>query len=259
MRLLAVVAERLAVIGCDDNERRRRSRPHIVEERREGGVRGGDFAGVRIQRVPRIERRRRLVGGVRVEDMDPEKPRDCGLRIADCGLARDPRAREGDDGRRGTFGHDEVRRRAGFTDAIVIHIEALIQSEPRVQRERADERGGRVAGRFEQGRGRARIVRQTVTAVLAQAVLEGIRAGEDARVRRQRQHRVRVCEIETHARRGERIERRRRRGAAVTPQHVRAQRVDRDQEDVLSRYRTEVRLPCGTRAGRRGDENAEHT
>ena len=53
-------------------------------------------------------------------------------------------------------------------------------------------------------------------------------------MRRQRQDGVRVREIEPNALGGEPIERRRRGGAAIRPERVRAQRVDGDEEDVLT-------------------------
>jgi hypothetical protein len=65
-------------------------------------------------------------------------------------------------------------------------------------------------------------------------VLERILSGRDARVRRQRDDGVCVREVETDAFGREPIERRRRSGPAVGTQRVCAERVDRDQQNVLT-------------------------
>ena len=164
--------------------------------------------------------------------------RDWGLGIGQ------PRAGERDDRGGRPLRHDEVRRRLRLAEVIVVDVEAAAETEPRVQRERADERGGRVAGGLQQRRGRARAGGHAVAAVVTNAVLVGIQARQDAGVRRQRRDRVRVRvrEVEADALRREPIERRRRRAAAVAPKRVGAQRVDRDQENVLPRNRPEVGL-----------------
>ena len=61
-------------------------------------------------------------------------------------------------------------------------------------------------------------------------------------MRRQREHRVRVREIEAHALAGEPIKGRRRRASAVHAQRVGSERIDRDEENVLSGYRMEIGL-----------------
>ncbi len=69
----------------------------------------------------------------------------------------------------------------------------------------------------------------------------------------QRDHGVRVREVEPYAFRGQAIERRRRRAAAVTAKRIRAQRVDGDQKNVLVGDRVEIGLPAryvGTRRSR---------
>ena len=109
-----------------------------------------------------------------------------------------------------------------------------------MQRERADEGGGRVAGLLQQRGGGARARAQPVAAVVADAMLKRIDAGQDRRVRRQRRDGVRVRELEAHAIGREPIEGRRRRRPTVAAERVRAQRVDCDEQDVLMRDRAEI-------------------
>jgi len=73
-------------------------------------------------------------------------------------------------------------------------------------------------------------------------MLKGILAGEDARVRRQREDGVRVREIEEDTVAREPIEGGCRDRAAVRAERVSAQRVDRDEQNVLIRNRPEVGL-----------------
>ncbi len=172
MGRLAVVTQRLAVIARDDDKRRPARGPHIVEERQEGGVGRSHFAIVRIRGVLRVEGRRRAIRRVRIEHMHPRKPA-VGLMPAD------PRARQRHDRSRRPFGHDELGRVAGLAKAIVVDVEAVAQAEPRVQRERCDERPGCVTGLPEQGCDRARIRGQSIAAVVAQPVLKRIETRQD--------------------------------------------------------------------------------
>ena len=74
VRQLAVLAEALAVIGGDDDERLARQARQAIEERAERVVGPGDFAGVRIVGIAPRELLRRLVGRVRIEDVHPREP-----------------------------------------------------------------------------------------------------------------------------------------------------------------------------------------
>src|SRR4051812_30609373 len=71
-------------------------------------------------------------------------------------------------------------------------------------------------------------------------MLKRISTGEDAGVRTERGHRMRVRKPEPHALGRPPIERRRRRRPAVTTQRIGAQRVDGDEENVLMRDRMEI-------------------
>ena len=75
VRLLAVVAERLAMIAGDDHQCRPvRPAAHSFEQRRERRVGGCDLASVGIAGVARRERLRRSIRRVRIEHMDPREP-----------------------------------------------------------------------------------------------------------------------------------------------------------------------------------------
>jgi hypothetical protein len=84
--------------------------------------------------------------------------------------------------------------------------------------------------------------RDAITGVVAHAVLVRIAARENAGVRGERDHRVRVRELEARTAGGEAIEIRRRRPAAVAAEGIGTQRVDGDEQDVA--------------VGRRGDGRA---
>jgi hypothetical protein len=173
----------------------------------------------------------------------------------------DPLTSERHDSRSGPFGHHELGRRARLAEAIVVDVEPVGQPEARMQRKGADEGSSRVAGLLEQRRSGARLGRQTVAAVVAQAMLKRELAREDARVRRQGEDGVGMREIEADALGGEPIERRRCRGAAIRTERIGAERVDGDEQDVLLRYRVEIRLSSAAaevqhRADSRDDRSA---
>src|SRR2546421_12996202 len=100
--------------------------------------------------------------------MDPCKPRMLRRR-------RDPLPRQGTDGGRGPLGHRELVGRACVAEAIVVDVEALVETEPRVDRERTDERGRGIAALLQERARRALVSRQPIAAVVADAVLKGVR------------------------------------------------------------------------------------
>ena len=170
---------------------------------------------------------------------------------------RDPTADQRHGRRRGPLRHHELRRVARLAEPIVVDVEAGVQSEAGMEWERRHERGRRVTRRLEQGRGGPRRRRQAVTAVVAQAVLERILAGQDRGVRRQRDHGVGVGEVEPDTLAGEPVEGRRRRTPSVTPERIRPERVDGDQKDVLPGNRMQVRLARRRRARDAGTETGD--
>src|SRR4029078_5749140 len=91
------------------------------------------------------------------------------------------------------------RGTAGGSHAIVVHLETAVQAEARVEDERAQEGAGGVPGGGEPGGERLDGRIEAERAVVANAVVRRIQAGEDRRVRRQRQRHVRVGGLEAHA------------------------------------------------------------
>jgi hypothetical protein len=141
---------------------------------------------------------------------------------------------------------------------IVVHVEAQVEAKARVQRKRADERRRLKPRVLQQRRQRLRIGWQPVSTVVADAVLKRIPPREHAGVGAQRGDGVGVRELETHALRGEPVERRRRRRSAIAAQRVGAQRVDGDQENILRRDRVQIslrRAPCTRREHKGAQRN----
>jgi len=136
--------------------------------------------------------------------------------------------------------------------AIVVLVEAAIEAEPPIEHEGADKRPGAIAGLpqpFGQGR---RLGSQSKRAVVADPVMRRNEAGQDARVRRQRDRRVGPHVREAHAARGKGVERGREASrASVGANPIGAQRVDRDQQDVCA-AKLEPRRR-GSRLGREPD------
>src|SRR6185436_2946646 len=99
-----------------------------------------DLAEIRIAAELRRIRLGRGVRRVGVVEMDPHEP------LAPLVLAP-PLRRRGEDGAGAALLHDEVDGRLAFAIVVVVEIESLIEPEPRVERERSDERRARVASR----------------------------------------------------------------------------------------------------------------
>ena len=124
MRELSVIAEALAVIAGDDDQRGAILRAKIVEQRCKRRIGRRNLAVVRLAGVLSVEGRWRTVWRVGIEEMDPGEPRlRFPLRL------RDPFARERHDGGRRALRHHELGRRVRFAESIVVAIEALVQSE----------------------------------------------------------------------------------------------------------------------------------
>ncbi len=173
------------------------------------------------------------------------------------GLRADPVERGRDDRVGAALRQREVDGAAGFADPVVVDVEAGVQTEALIEREPADERAGREAERLQPRRQRVGLRLDPIAVVVADAVLVGIGAGQDAGVRRQRDDGVRVREGEARAARGERVEVRRAGAAAVGRQRIGAQRVDGDEEDVAVRIGRDDE-PCGAtvhHADRRGERH----
>lgn len=162
---------------------------------------------------------------MRVEDVHPREP---------VGLSRlEPREHVRHDRVGRPLGQHELRRLGDVVQPVVVEIESGAEAELAVERIARDECCRREPLLLQQRGRRHRAGRDAEAAVVADAVLERVLARQDAHVRRQREHRVRVGELEAHAPACEAVEVRRIGGAAVGMQRVGPQRVDGDEQDVL--------------------------
>jgi hypothetical protein len=239
-----VIAEPLAVIARHRDDRGRLGAGGMQpdEQPRDLRIDERDLAVVGVAIRLLEERLRRIVGRVRIVEVDPRKER---LRRRLGG--RQPRKRGLGDDVAAPLGLEAgvARRIAGH--AIVVRIEAARQAEPAIQHIGADEGARAVAGVVEGARERRPHLHHV--AVQAHAVRRRQRAGENRRMRRQRERRgaARLCKADPTRRK--RIDRRRQ----AAPHAIGAKRVDRDEEDVgLARGR-------GRRAAARRQQQAQAT
>ena len=242
MRHLAVLAEALAVVARDGDDRRAIARLARAQPRQhlaDDGIVVRDLAVVGTIGERRRERRRRIVRIVRVVQVQPHEVRPRILR------------------RHGEPALHRRRRLAAAAlerQAIVVAIEASAEAVAPVQHERADERGGAIPGVVQRRRERRHRGVEREVAVVAHAVRERIPAGQQARVRRQRERRRRDRALEEDALRRQTIEIGRA-GArvAVRAQMIGTRRVERDQENIGRR----VAMPSKRRHERCGRQRRE--
>ena len=225
VRALAVLAQALAVVAGEDDQRPRRGR---LQERNEQGpqrgVGGGDLTYVGGTAIAGRVRLRGHVGGVRLVDMDPAEG---GAAVA----LGEPAARRGHRLLAAPLGQGQGSIRSG--EPVVVDVEPAAEAEARVQGEGADERARPVSSRLEEGGEGRPVAREAEAGVVAHAVLEGQPAGQDVGVRGQGDDVVGVGLPEDHARGGQAVQvGSRARGRAVGAQRVGAEGVDGDEEDV---------------------------
>jgi hypothetical protein len=147
VRQLAVVSERLAVIGGHDQERRGPRRSKSFEQRRQGVVGGRDFSEIEVRSEARPEGLGGVVGRMRIVDVDPEKARPTRTGSKPLEPARD--------GFRGARLLDlEVLGLVHLLVELLVDVEARRQTEARVERISGDESAGREARRLKRLRER---------------------------------------------------------------------------------------------------------
>ena len=219
------------MIARDDDDRPRARIAERVEQPPELRVRERHFRVVRPLHRPRKPRRivlRRRIRRVRIVHVDPGEERLLGLlpqpsrRLIHHFV---PRPLRRVDPRR-----ELVLREV---EVVEIGVEPLSDPPPSVEDERADEPAGAVALPLQHlGQGRL-LIADVELAVVADAVEGRERAGEQRCVRRQRQRRDRRRLREAQPARGEAVEDRGlRRGVAVGADAIRAERINRDDQDV---------------------------
>ena len=239
----------------DDEGRPILERAYVGEEAAQSRVRERHFARVGVVCVLGRERRRRLRRGVGIVDVHPREP--------PAALCRQPLQRRADDLVGATLAERELGGARHLVQPVVVNTETGVQAELRVERERADERAGREPLGAQARGERLGAGGHPEAAVVANAMLKGIQAGQDADVRGQRDDGMRMREVVADAIGGQGVEVRRRGAPPVGAKRVGPQRVDRDEQHVLigRLQHAEARL-AGTqapaRAGRQHDNAAQH-
>ena len=230
--LLAVFAERFAVVADDDNHgvRQAAAAGEKVDQPADLRVRGGDLPVVRA-----FERRRkartiglgRHVGTVRIVEVHPCEKRlvacagQPGQRMVDHLAART--LRRVDPG-----GHFKTRQ----IEVVVVVVESLRDAPPMVEDVGADKSSRAVAVRLHHLGQRRDFIADVEAAVVAHAVEGRERAGEQRRVGRQRQRRDRFGLLEAETARGEGVDHGGGRGSvAVASDVIGPQGVDAHQQD----------------------------
>ena len=237
------------MIARDDDQSARveAGRAQPVEDARDLGIGVRDLTVVGALRARR-KLRRRTVGSVRIVHVDPHEE-----WLMAAAFALQPRERRVDDRRCRPFGIEAIARLRIASNAIVVRVEALRQPEAAVEDEGADERRRLIAGALEQTRDRRVIVGQRVDAVFADAMDGRRQAGEDRRVRWQRQRHRAARVREPHARRRETIQR----GRDTDAKSIRPERIDGDEQHVRS-LRGSARCAAAAGCGEATAERAEH-
>ena len=258
--LLAVLAQSLAMVRGHEDEGARRPALRLQEPQQPAELRvhEGDLAVVGAAGEPRREVRRRLVGRVGVEVVDPEEPRGRRPRFQ-------PRPGRGRRLVRGTLHVGRAAPVLAVGQVIVVHVEPAREAEAPVQREPGDE-GRRPVPRVVEGLGQGGDgLGQHEVAVVAHAVAKRGEPGEDRGVRRCRERHVGDRGREARAAGGQRVEDGGRgAGVTVAADVVGAEGVDGDEQDVgpgPSRGgRTRPRARTGERGGQgrdRGERPAQ--
>ena len=266
VRRLAVLAERLAVVGGEDDERplTRARREERLEERPQGGIRRRHLALVGLGGKARGERGGRLVREVRLVQVDEGEP-----PLAADGI--DPPQRRAHRLGARPLGHREGGRLRS-PQPVVVDVEAPVEPEAGIEREGAHEGPGAPAPLVENRGEGGPVGRETEARVVANAVAQGVLAGEQVGVGGQGHDVVRPGRLEANALGGEAVDPRRPRVApAVAAERVRAERVDGDEQDAepgialhaargaacARRARRGRRRPRSSRCRRRGESGAE--
>jgi hypothetical protein len=223
----SVLAQRLPVVAGqhDDGARGGAGGQDRLQQRLQGGVRGRHHPVVRVGPEAGGERLRRCVGEVRLVEVDEGEG------------ALPAHALQPPTGRGYCLGplplrHQEGRGGLGAPQAVVVDVEAAVQTEARVQGERAHEPSRLPAAglqqRGERGLGRG----EAEPGVVAHAVLQRVTPGEQVRVRRQRHHVVGVGLLEAHASLRQAVDPGRLRALPpVAAEGVGTEGVDRDEQD----------------------------
>ena len=227
-----MITETFAMIGEHDNQSLAivPGGAQCVQHPSNLGIGKRDLPVVGPAGEPIGKRRRRIVGCVRIVEMQPGKEWRAARSAVGC---------EPGDGGISDLVRTPLRAlidRAGLVEFLVELVETLAEPEGGRNRVRAHERGGAIPARF-QSRGQCRMARaEREHNVAAHAVRRRIVAGENRRMRRRRERRRRLHLIEAHAAGRERVDHGRRAArSAVGADVIGAQRIDGDEQQVQPR------------------------
>ncbi len=226
VRQLAVIAEGLAVIPRRDHDQAAAGAGlRGGDDAAQTGVGGGNLAVVGAPGLLLAVGRGRIVGRVRLVEMHPGEEGAV--------LSGDPFLGGGGDDRARPLGLQHARAGGAALDAVVVDIESTPETEAPIEDVGGDEGGRRITAALEQ-RGQGRTVRgKDRAAVRVQTVMRRLQAAQQRRVRRQGQGHGGEGLVEHGPPRGQRVQvGRGPRLRAVGPDVVRAQGVDRDEQDA---------------------------
>ncbi len=223
---LIFLAERLAVVGCDDDDSLGQGSAFLerIEKAPELGVDESHFSRVGVFQVLCPEGLRRRIGVVRVEDVDPAEP----LPV----LGGDPVHGRGDDLVGRPFDDVEFVE-VGPARIVVVDDESLVEAEPGVEDESSDE-GARFVIVALQRLGQSQVAAfELEPGVVAHSVVEGRCSRHDIGMGRTGQGRLGVGVREDGGPAGQGVEVG---GLDILvgqyPHPVVPERVDRDEKDV---------------------------
>ena len=190
MGVLAVRTQRLSMIGHHRNQRfiEEPVLPQLRKQLAQRGICVRDLAVVRLRRIALFEWRRRVVGVVRIVEVNPEKER----RVFEL---TEPAERMVDDHAGAPFdGLVAIRTMAAKVEARVIDVKPAIEAGSgaveRVEDQRGHEGSGVVALLVEQVR-QVRKARRNRDSEIVHVVELRVSTGEDRRVRSRRQRNMR--------------------------------------------------------------------
>ena len=238
VRRLSVLAQRLTVVRGQDDQRpgARPVREEGLQEAPERSVGRRHLALVGLAPELRRQRLGGLVGEVGLVEVDPAEPRRVPGRV-------DEAAREADRLDPGALLLEEHGPRRGVHEAVLVDVEALPETEPRIEGKGAHEGPGAVpVGPQQGGEGRGPF-RKAEAGVVPDTVVRREASREDVRVGGQGGHVVGVRAVEADPLRREPVHPGcGRAGAAVRAEGVGPQRVHGDEEDARPAWRR-----CGAR------------
>ena len=195
VRRLAVLVERLAVVGGQDDERPAVAAfgDHRIEQRGQRRVGRRHIAEIGVVPEPRSKRFGRRVRKMRLVKVNPQEPwrslRSPRALVGPGPVGIQPLPGRGDRFDAATLGHTKRGVVFALPVAIVVDVEPASEAEAHVERERADEGRGPIPTRFEHCRQRVGVIGKSESGVLADAVMQRVSARENIGVRRQRDDR----------------------------------------------------------------------